>query len=97
MKTSLAIRDESFEKTKCDIGSRQKEVLELLKKHSPYTAWQISDILGRHVYQVRPRLTELEKIGLIRSGGTLFQERTQRKETLYWFIDSENNGQLRLI
>lgn len=97
MKSSLAIRNESYELTKPEIGSRQKEVLDLLKTHSPYTAWQISDILGRPVYQVRPRLTELERLGLIRSGGTLFQERTQRKESLYWFIDTDKSGQLSLI
>ena len=97
MKTSLAVRNESYLQIKSEVGSRQKEVLSLLKNHSPYTAWQISDVLGRPVYQVRPRLTELEKMGLIRAGGTLFQERTQRKETLYWFTDAENDGQLRLI
>lgn len=98
MKTSLAIRNESYEQTKHEIGSRQKEVLNLLKEHSPYTAWQISDILNRPVYQVRPRLTELEyKHGLIRSGGTLFQERTQRKETLYWAVNTDSTGQMSLL
>ena len=97
MKTSLATRNESYEQTKHEIKSRQEEILDLLKDHSPYTAWEISDILIRPVYQVRPRLTELEKLGLIRSGGTLFQKRTQRKESLYWFVATDNTGQLSLI
>ncbi len=97
MKTSLAVRNESYEQTKHEIGSRQKEVLNLLKEHSPYTAWQISDILNRPVYQVRPRLTELEKQGLVMCGGTLFQERTQRKETLYWAVNTDSTGQMSLL
>lgn len=97
MKQSHAVRNESYELTKNDLGSRQIEVLNLLKQHSPYTAWQISDILGRPVYQVRPRLTELEKQGKVMVGGTQFQERTQRKESLYWIVETDSTGQLSLI
>lgn len=97
MKTSLAVRNNSFEQTKPEIGSRQKEVLDILIEHSPYTAWEISDILGRPVYQVRPRLTELEKQGKVMVGGTKFQERTQRKESLYWVVEIEKSGQLRIL
>jgi len=94
MKTTAITRLESYQSTEPTIGSKQKEIFDLLNERQPLTAWEISDILNRPVYQVRPRLTELEKLKKIRSGGTKFQERTQRKEALYWVL---NDGQLRLI
>lgn len=94
MKQTLMTRNESFQNTEPTIGARQKEIIDLLESNQPLTAWEISDILNRPVYQVRPRLTELEKLQKIRAGGTKFQERTQRKESLYWIL---KDGQLRLI
>lgn len=94
MKTTAQTRAESYQLTKPTIGSKEKAIFDLLNERQPLTAWEISDILNRPVYQVRPRLTELETKKKIRSGGKKFQERTQRKEALYWVL---NDGQLRLI
>ena len=92
MKTSLAIRNESFDQTKPEIGSRQKEVLDILIEHSPYTAWEISDILGRPVYQVRPRLTELENRGKLWSEVQNFRKELRGKNRCIGLLKSKNLG-----
>lgn len=97
MKISLSVRNESFEEMNSHIGSRQKEILDLFNENTTLTAWQISDILNRPVYQVRPRITELEKQGLLSGIGSSFQERTSRNETIYRAVNMDRTGQLGLL
>lgn len=94
MNQTAITRLESYQQTKPTISQRQQEIIDQLKIRQPLTSWELSDILNRPVYQVRPRLTELEKLGKVRTGGTKFQERTGRKESLYWVVTL---GQMELI
>lgn len=94
MNQTAQTRLDSYLETQPTISHRQQEILVALKAKQPLTAWEISDILEKPVYQVRPRLTELEKLGEIRSGGSKFQHRTMRSESLYWLV---HKGQLELI
>lgn len=90
-------RDESYSMIKQELSSRQLEVLNVLKHRHPLTAWEISDILQRPVYQIRPRLTELEIKGKINVIGLKYQERTRRKESIYSYTNIDHNGQLRIL
>lgn len=87
-------RSESYEGTRKTIGPRHLKILEVLDNQS-LTPWEISDITGWPVYQIRPRLTELDTLGVIEVTGKKFQEKTNRNESLY--SKSKNLIQLEFI
>lgn len=77
-------RRASFDKIKEHIGSRQREVLERLESAPEgLTAWELAGALGRQVYTVRPRLTELRNLELIEAFGAHFHEETGRREAIW--------------
>lgn len=45
------------------VSHRRAEVLDDLRRHGPSTADEIADRIGRHWYVVRPRVSELTKLG----------------------------------
>lgn len=54
--TSLAAYDEICK----ELGPRQSEVLRVLADHPEgLCGWQVAELIGRHPYVVRPRLTDL--------------------------------------
>lgn len=81
------VRNNSF--AKVNVGSRQQEIIDLLSNSKGMTAWEIADALGREVYTVRPRLTELMYKGAVMPLSTKYQARTDREETI-WGYTGEN-------
>jgi len=79
------------------LGQRQREVFDLLQRHGELTAWEMASLLGRPVYVVRPRITELSKVGLIRDVGARFHAETQRREAVWGIIPTDENGQMSLF
>lgn len=84
----LRNREESWSKVRAQLGSRQTEVIGCLESRwaSGLSAWEISEITGRLVHAVRPRLTELRKKGMIEAVGKRFCEKTDRNETVWRII-----------
>lgn len=93
--STLETRKSSWWATKAELGPRQREVLEqLTETPSGLTAWQLSEILGRLVHAVRPRLCELAKIGLIKTTGVRWQPKTARSEAV-WVVNQQP-GQMEM-
>ena len=78
-------RKQSWDKVVADLGERQKAVLQVFldKPGSTYTPWEIADLRGWLVHAVRPRLNELEKLGVLEICGVKFYEPTNRNEHAY--------------
>lgn len=86
-------RRESFCRT--PIGDRQREVLEELKLWpNGLTAWELAERLGRDVYVVRPRLTELVDRGLVAVVGKRFHEATDRNVAVFAVSPERRQGEL---
>jgi|GEM_PF-915439 len=64
------------------LGRRQRQVLDGLGE-GPKNAEQISAEIGLHWYLVRPRLTELERKGLVRKTGARGRSALGGQSTLY--------------
>jgi predicted ArsR family transcriptional regulator len=58
-------RRESYERAQETAPRWRDEVLKCLKIYGPMSAFQLAERIGKPVYQVRPRITELYKAGLI--------------------------------
>lgn len=87
------VRRESYEETNKTVVTVSQTIYESILYNGPASAWQIANALGRQVYTVRPRITELFKAGKIRDCGMRWCEGTKRKETV-WEV---KNPQLPLI
>lgn len=87
---------DSWMRTLRELGPRQREVLDVLLQSGRLGATQIADRVGKHVYVVRPRITELVKLGYIREAGERWEERTQRREAVWMVTPHENDGQMRM-
>lgn len=84
-------RRESYEATLEGLGLRQKAVYAVVEANTTMggaTAWEIAEFLRLEVYVVRPRLTELQSLGVIESRGTRYHAGTDRKEAV-WFLQKE--------
>lgn len=89
MNLTHALRNESFEQIKPNLGPRHQEVLDALRKHpGGVTAWELSKITNRMIHTVRPRLTELRDVGKAKVVGKRYHEETQRSEAV-WAIETE--------
>lgn len=86
-------RRESMEKTYETVVPISKKILKLIQTHGPFTAWQLSRVMNKEVYTVRPRLSELKDSGDIREKAKAWCEQTQRNETVWEAV----NPQLSLI
>lgn len=83
----------SWYSVKRELAPRQAEVIHALEQHGPRSAWELSRILKQQVYVVRPRLTELERMGLIREVGTRYEN--HYAETV-WRIAEQSGEQKEL-
>jgi len=84
MSETLATRSESWDKVKEGLGARQGEVLAQLEgAPSGLTAWEIANKIHRLVHAVRPRLTEMRKLGLIECVGKRYYKPTDRMEAIW--------------
>jgi len=80
-----------------ELGPRQREVIDLLVRYSHgLSAWEIADRAQRLVHAVRPRLTELREMGLVREAGERWEQRTERNETVWRVATFEDDGQMRM-
>ena len=77
-------RRQSYDAVQKDLGRRHAQVLDVLRK-SQYaiSAPAVAEAIGIRDYQCRPRLTELEKLGLIKVVGTEYYHPTKRYISLY--------------
>lgn len=79
----------SFEKTKPVIGKRQREVIEMLKIHPRgLSAWEIASFTDRMIHTVRPRISELRKLGIVKQSGDRYEPETDRHEAV-WVLNEE--------
>lgn len=84
MSLSESLRNESFDKIRPTLGDRQWEVFSLVAYHSSgLSAWEVASKLNRPVYVVRPRLTELRKLGLLSVSGLKYHPETDRRESIW--------------
>jgi len=84
---TLPTQSESWDKTLAELGPRQREVLDAIRRHpSGASAWELSTELRRDVYTVRPRICELFKMGVIREVGTRWEASTYRHETVWGIV-----------
>lgn len=88
---------ESWDRTLNELGARQRQVIDVLSHHPQgLSAWQIAEITGRLVHAVRPRLTELQKAGLVRAAGERLEAKTERREAVWVVTPFETDGQMRM-
>lgn len=88
----LKSQTESWAKTQATLSRRQAEVYNTLSMStSPLSAFDVSEILSRQVYTIRPRLTELKQMGMIEPVGFKYHVSTDRNEAV-WRV-KESNGQ----
>lgn len=96
----LDTRAESYFQTLPDLGDRQREVLAVLAAApAGLTAWEVqARVLERGeerlIHAIRPRLTELAKVGVVEKCGRRWWEPTQRNE---WVWRIRPMGQLRFF
>jgi predicted transcriptional regulator len=93
MSITQETRRESYDKTLVMLGPQLRKVFGAVVEHGPVSAWQLSAILKREVYQLRPRLTDLAAMGLIKATGTRHEDYTDRNEAVWNIVD----GQLPLV
>lgn len=87
----------SFRQVLADLGPRQREVVAVLVRYSRgLSAWEIADITKRLVHAVRPRLTELRKLGVVKESGERWEVRTQRHEAIWSLTRWDEVGQLQM-
>lgn len=87
-------RRESMEKTFETVVPISKKIMILIQQHGPFSAWQLSRVMNKEVYTIRPRLTELRDAGQIRERpNKSWCAETQRSETIWEAV----NPQLSLI
>lgn len=81
-----------------ELGPRQREVVDELVRAYPrgLSAWELSARLKRLVHAVRPRLTELRKLGIVREAGERWEPVTERHEALWVVTPHEDDGQMRM-
>ena len=82
--TSLLAYDEVVQKGK--MGSRHRQILELMRDGYPRTDWEITKALGYNDPNVvRPRRNELVKLGFLREDGRTVCAET-RKRVINWVV-----------
>lgn len=84
-------RRESHDETNRTVVTVSKRVYGSILNYGPGGAWEIARRMGRPVYTIRPRITELFKQGKIKDIGTRWCEATQRNETVWDVVDHQLN------
>ena len=85
---------ESWEKTKENIGERQRKVLDIFLGEAgrDFTPWELSIKLGWMIHVVRPRLTELHRLGILEIRGRRYHQATDRNERAYGLLSYKDKG-----
>jgi len=87
-------RRQSYAEIKHTIGPRQLMVLESLEYSTQgLTVSELSDLLRLPVHSISGRLTELSDLGAIRSTGVRFNTETDRNQTVWVSMRTEEDGQ----
>ena len=76
-------RRESYEETLKTVSEAKANLLYIIQIHGPKTPFELAAWVNKPVYEVRPRLTELEQAGLLTVTGKKWQPITQRNEAIY--------------
>lgn len=75
---------QSWTETQADLGTRRRDVLDLFfERKDGWTAWEVAERLERPVYVVRPRISELSKLGLLVPVGKKRSRFTGKLEALW--------------
>ena len=82
-------RRESYDRTLAGIGTQLRKVLLEVTANGPVSAWQLARIMGRNVYVIRPRLTELAAMGKIKEVGKRYESVTDRMEAVWDVADKQ--------
>lgn len=82
---SFDTRRQSWDKILETLGEKQKAVMQVFMDNHPkdFTPWEIADLKGWLVHAVRPRMTELENLGVLEICGVRYYEPTDRNEHVY--------------
>ena len=86
----LKSQSESWAKTQATLSKRQAEVYNAISiSNQPLSAFDLSGLISREVYTVRPRLTELKQLGFIEPCGFKYHAPTDRNEAV-WRVKSDD-------
>jgi hypothetical protein len=83
----IAVRDtqlESWTKTRKILGSRQLEVLEVVRVRGGAAGFEVASVLHRETYTVLPRITELAEQGFLRDSGRRVWNRETKRRVIVW-------------
>ena len=80
-----------------DAASGQVMVLSYLRAHGPLTADEVADGLGRSVLFVRPRASELRRLGLIQATGQRRKNRSGQSATVWMVCQVKEPAQGDLV
>lgn len=89
MSISQETRKESMQETYKSVVKVSTQVYGVLLHAGPLSAWEIAAIMGRMVYTVRPRLSELKDQLWIKEVGTRYCATTNRKEAVWDVCDKQ--------
>jgi hypothetical protein len=84
-------RRESYAEINKTSMSWGRIILNAIRTEGAGSAWQIAQALGRPVYVVRPRLSELKDEGLIKAVGKRWCENTQRREAIWDLVEGQGD------
>jgi hypothetical protein len=83
-------RRDSYEAVRPELGARQREVFDYFQRFtSGLTPWELKAEMDKfsgkrwEIYVLRPRITELAKMGYLEECGRRWYEGTQRNETVW--------------
>ncbi len=95
---STAAQLASYHQPLRELGPRQREVVDLLNRYyaKGLTAWELAGLTKRYVHAVRPRLTELRDLGVVRESGETWHAETGRKETVWKLVAFDDSGQMQM-
>ena len=86
----LKSQSESWAKTQATLSKRQAEVYnDISISNQPLSAFDLSGLISRVVYTVRPRLTELKQLSIIEPCGFKYHAPTDRNEAV-WRVKSDD-------
>jgi len=79
-----------------NLAANRKTVFELIKKHNPITAQELSSLLLWNINQISGRITELSEMFLIKPEGSKLNTYSNCENTL-WTIVGNNQERVDLI
>lgn len=74
-------RDAAAQVTK--LSERHESILEMLKTFGPMTSDEVAETIKDSILAIRPRLTELKRLGLVHDTGTRRKNSSGRSAIVY--------------